>query len=324
VIESAEEVKVSNNGQGSPKLEKPKAAQLESILDPYPFTSPSKKTEGVLVPDKEGYVELRFHPARNNLTLTEYDRVSIISEFTGWMLEGMTRELYNEEVVYTSKYTLKAGFKYKFRFVINGSPVDCKEYPEVKNILSQSYNYVLISSENKKTLLRHTSYKGIKVDPQVWQEAMQKYFRPIFKKVKKGEKVFPEDLKMHIGRVLYRYKRPEGFYKLLKWNKHAKEATLRRISDNNGIPLDVRKFTKQEYYFLNELNSQFFFVGSKEEETGALSMLNLNKLKINYKTPKGTNYYEIVSIQPDNVPLQEVNYKKQSSILLSMMNTQRR
>jgi len=303
MIESKEEVKINSREQGSSKLEETKNDKRRTNTRSI---SPSKKTEGLLVPDKEGYIELKFHPEKSNMTLTEHDRVSVISEFTGWMLEEMTREVHNKEVIYTSRYILKAGLKYKFRFVVNGDPINCQEYPEIKNILRQSYNYIVVYNKNKKSLTKNASYTNIKIDPQVRQKGIQKYFKPI---IRKGGKAFPDDLKTHVGRIIYKYKRPEGFYRLLKWNEHAKEATLRRISDNNGIPLDVKKYKKQEYYFLNELNSQFFFVGNKEEEAAAFSMLNMNKLKISYKTPEGANYYEIVSTQPDNIPLENVNYK---------------
>lgn len=294
--------------KAAPKMEEAKAVPSRNKNRSI---SPSKKIEGLLVPDEKGLIELQFNPAKHNLVLTELDRVSIVSEFTGWMLETMAREERGEEVIYIAKYVLKPGFKYKFRFVLNGSPIGCQEYPEIKNIMRQSYNYIVVT-DMKHRLTRRASYTNLQVDPQARQDGIQKYFRPIFKKTKKGENAFPEDLKMHVGRILYRYKKPEGFYKLLKWNKYAKEATLRRISDNNGIPLDVKKFTKQEYYFLNELNSQFFFVGSKDEESAALNMLNHNKLNIKYKKSReltnapAATYYEIVAIQPDNIPLQEV------------------
>ncbi len=124
---------------------------------------------------------------------------------------------------------------------------------------------------------------------------------------------------------MYRHKEPEGVYKLLKWNNTgetrcgsvlvAKEATMKRLCDNHRIPLDPKKHTKQEYFFLHELNEQFFFIGSKEEEMSTMNAVNANRLRIKYKictnpadqAPHPATYCETVSVEPDNIPIQDVS-----------------
>ena len=161
------------------------------------------------------------------------------------------------------------------------------------------------------------------------KEGIEKYFAVMeAKNEPRKEKPFSGNLKVHVGRLIYRHKAPEGVFKLLKWdnkgrdfsiNLIAKEGTVRRITDNYKIPLDTKKYTKQDYFFLHELNDAFFLIGSKEEEAAVLAGLNSNRIKIKYKvrteTAPPATYCETVSVEPDNIPIQDVYDFRQTLVL---------
>lgn len=288
-------------------------AAFKKISIPSPKPKAMSPGEAVS-PDETGLVEICFIPSRNGLTLKETDDVSIVSEFTQWKLIQLTPEKRGVELVFTGKFPLQPGFKYKFRFMVNGSPINDKGYPDTKNTLGQAYNYIVVPGDFDLPMVKQRSYLDPAVESELRKEGIQKYFKVATEslKPKTNEKPFSGDLKSHVNRLLYKHSAPEGFYKLLKWNKKDKEATVRRLCDNNKIPLDTTKYTKQEYFFLNELNDQFFFVGSKEEESTALHLLNGNKLKVKYKIrkdltgPHPASYCETVSVDPENIPIQDV------------------
>lgn len=257
-------------------------------------------------------VEITYVPSRNALSLSESDEVAIVSEFTGWEQKRMSREVRNGEAVYVGKYPLQTGFKYKFRFIVNGNRVNDIGYETTKNTLGQSYNYIVVPGDIGMPLVKHKSYINPSIESQVRQEAMKKYFGPLKFTKENGEPV-KDNLSDCIGRLLYKYKEPEGLFKLVKWDEEDKEATLKRLTDSHTVPLDLSFHTKQEYLFLNELKTQFFLVKASEEQS-VLSAVAANRLKINYKMRKDPNapagqlavYYDTVSVEPENIPIQDV------------------
>jgi hypothetical protein len=290
-----------------------------------PMTDIKEEYEEMKHSGKGELVEISYVPSRNNTELTERDEVAIVSEFTAWKQERMARELRNGEYIYTAKFYLQPGFKYKFRFIVNETQVNDLGYAITKNTLGQSYNYIIIPSELGTPLVKHKSYINPSIESQARQEALKKYFGPIKFKKEDGEPV-KDNLNDCIGRLLYKYKEPEGLFKLVKWDEEDKEATLKRLTDNHNIPLDPNFHTKQSYLFLNELKSQFFFIKAAEEEA-VISALSGNRLKINYKIRKDPNAvpgqvaidYDTVSVEPDNIPIQDVRLDRESSMQLSMI-----
>ena len=290
-----------------------------------PMTDIKEGYEEIKGFDKGELVEICYVPSRNNIKLTETDEVAVVSEFTGWNQERMTRELRSGEYIYAAKFNLQSGFKYKFRFIINGNQVNDLGYKTIKNTLGQSYNYIIISNEFGMPLVKHKSYVNPFIASQVRQEAIKKYFGTIKLKKEDGEPI-KDNLSDCIGRLLYKYKEPVGLFKLVKWNEEDKEATLKRLTDNHDVPLDPSFSTKHSYQFLNELKNQFFFVKSNEEEA-VMSALNANRLKINYKVKKDPNevsrqietYYDTVSVEPENIPIQDVSLNREGSMRLSII-----
>lgn len=262
--------------------------------------------------NKVELVEICYVPSRNDVELSETDEVTIVSEFTAWNQERMTHELRNGISFYVAKFALQPGFKYKFRFMVNGNQVNDVGYSATKNTLGHSYNYIVVPGDFEVPLVKHKSYINPLIESQVRQEAMKRYFGPLKFKKEDGEPI-KDSLNDCIGRLLYKYNEPKGVFKLVKWDEEDKEATLKRLTDNHNVPLDLNFQTKQTYLFLNELKSQFFFIKNADEET-VLTALNANRLKINYKVRKDPNaapgqfaiYYDTVSVEPDNIPIQEV------------------
>ena len=124
-------------------------------------------------------VEICYVPSRNNIHLDENDEVAIVSEFTNWKQDRLICELRDGENVYFGKYPLQGGFKYKFRFTVNGNPVNDIGYPDTKNTLGQSYNYIVVHGDLGIPWLKHKRYLDPSFTSHTRQEGMQKYFGPI-------------------------------------------------------------------------------------------------------------------------------------------------
>ncbi len=129
-----------------------------------PTAGKSRLAEGCVNPNEAGLVEIHFSPSRNRMKTKEDDEVRVVSEFTGWKPEPLLRETRGGDAIYVGRFRLQPGFKYKFRFLVNGMPINDAGYPDTKNTMGQAYNYVVVPNESGTVpLLKHSSY----MDPAV-------------------------------------------------------------------------------------------------------------------------------------------------------------
>jgi len=111
--------------------------------------TPSKNLEQCAFLDKDGLIEIIFYPEDNGLIAKEDDEVNFVSEFNGWNLEKLDREIRKNKVAYVKKFRMEPGYKHKFRFLLNGNPIIDMDYPKLispKNI-GLNYNYIYILNE---------------------------------------------------------------------------------------------------------------------------------------------------------------------------------
>ena len=123
------------------------------------------KTEGIVKQDESGFVEICFDPAANNLSPADIEaaEVLIVSEFTDWKPEKMTFEKKGEKAVFVGKYKLEAGYKHRFRFMVNGNVMSDVSLPQMTNPAGYSYNYVIVQGSSEgpavpMSMEKHVSY----------------------------------------------------------------------------------------------------------------------------------------------------------------------
>lgn len=146
------------------KITSPQSLEEEKVI---PVEKKSIKPKIRVAPDiymdPEGFVEICFTPEDNKTFGSEEDEVHLVSEFTGWNPEKLTRENRKGKIIYAKKFKLPAGFKYKFRFLFNGKPISDVNYPEAKHFFGQAYNYINVVSGEDMTELslnKNNSYSN--------------------------------------------------------------------------------------------------------------------------------------------------------------------
>jgi hypothetical protein len=134
----------------------------EAILPPSPSIRPAKpKVEGIVRQDETGFVEISFSAEGNDIEVKPEDEVLLVSEFTNWKQDKLKPEHRNGKTVFTGKYKLDSGFKYKFRFIVCGNTITDVNQPRITNSAGYSYNYAIVARPDEGTpvsLERDTSY----------------------------------------------------------------------------------------------------------------------------------------------------------------------
>jgi len=285
----------------------------KKIHIPSPVLKGNKgKVEGIVYPDEHGLVDISFDPLANNVD--PKSEIFIVLESTDWKPERLTLEERGDKPIYTCKFKLEPGYKYNFRFIVNGSPVTDVTLPQLPNPAEQSYNYVLVGRSEELMpleLTKQPSYTN--------SSAERKIEKAKYLNVGAGEKEEPmmEDLKKLEGRLLHKFTFPEGMFRLVKWNFTNFEASVIRLCDNYKVPLDLREY-RLEYITLEEIQTQYYSMPSSEEEIIERT-LYYNRIHIKYKVVtdpyEEDTYCEPISIEPTNINIQEVIVLVNSSIM---------
>ncbi len=132
--------------RGAKTVKEKEREKEEMLLLSSPSSAKQQgKPEEMVAPGEDGLMELCFSPAANHIETREEDEAYVVSEFTSWKPERLSRQIRGDRgAVYVGRYKLEPGFKYKFRFLLNGVPVNDATFPSITNLSENSYNYIIV------------------------------------------------------------------------------------------------------------------------------------------------------------------------------------